>query len=76
MSEILEFNLSTNEIILRQETQEEKSIRDSLKNEYDEMMLLVPAPNESNNEIKQSALSKLQALGLTLDEAKAIIGMV
>jgi hypothetical protein len=40
-----------------------------------ESMRLIEAENQAQEELKQSAISKLAKLGLTEDEAKAVIGI-
>lgn len=72
MSEVNEFNAETGQVVVRPYNEEELSQReidlsDVVKSD------LTPL---SQNETVTSAIEKLQSLGLTIDEAKAIIGIL
>ena len=72
MSEVNEFNAETGQVVIRPYNEEELSQReidlsDVVKSD------LTPL---SQNETVTSAIEKLQSLGLTIDEAKAIIGIL
>lgn len=71
MSEVNEFNAETGEVFVREYTEEELAQRaiDSSN------MLIVDSTPLPDNENLISALTKLQSLGLTTDEAKAIVGL-
>jgi hypothetical protein len=43
--------------------------------EAQERLRLIEAENQAKEELKQSAIAKLAKLGLTEDEAKAVIGI-
>jgi hypothetical protein len=43
--------------------------------ESQEATILIEAENQAKKELKQSAIAKLAKLGLTEDEAKAVIGI-
>ena len=71
MSDINEFIAETNEVVVRSYTAEELEIVEADRSrvfEFDKV-------NLPENELFSSAITKLQSLGLTVDEAKAIIGI-
>lgn len=71
MSDIIEIDVNTNEVTERAYTQEEINYK-----AYLESQVVLPEPIETSvDPNKESAIAKLQALGLTLDEAKAIVGI-
>lgn len=71
MSDIIEVNINTGEVTEREYTEEEINYK-----AYLESQIVVPEYSEPEiDQNKQSALDKLQALGLTEDEAKAIVGL-
>lgn len=78
-NEIYEINEGSSEIIFRPMTKEEKAHRNEvLKNTSDEMNRMIQdfeRDNQPSIDLKQSAISKLTALGLTEEEAKAIAGL-
>ena len=70
MSDVTEINVQTGEVTTRAYTQEELDARANAV--IPESVLTVEESLEEYKEVKQSALSKLQALGLTEEEAKAL----
>lgn len=71
MSDVVEININTGEVIERQYTDQEIAYKEYLENQ-----IIIPDPVEVEiDPNKQSALGKLQSLGLTEDEAKAIVGL-
>jgi hypothetical protein len=71
MSDVIEINLNTGEVAERDYTEEEINYK-----VYLESQLIIPEHTEPEvDPIRQSALNKLQSLGLTEDEAKAIVGI-
>lgn len=70
MSDVTEINVQTGEVTTRAYTQEELSARANAV--IPESVLTVDNSLENYAELKQSALSKLQALGLTEAEALTI----
>jgi hypothetical protein len=75
MSEMLEINAETGQSIERDYTDIEMNVLNDMINNIPEQMLnqLNQTPEEDIN--KASAIIKLQALGLTEEEAKAIAGI-
>jgi hypothetical protein len=75
MSEMLEINAETGQSIERDYTDIEMNVLNDMINNIPEQMLnqLNQTPEEDVN--KASAIIKLQALGLTEEEAKAIAGI-
>jgi hypothetical protein len=71
MSEVNEFNAETGQVVIRTYNQEELSQREIDLSDVVKSNL-TPL---SQNETVISAIEKLQSLGLTIDEAKAIIGI-
>jgi len=71
MSDVNEFNAQTGQVVFRPYTQEEL-----LKIQQDLDMVAdpetTPAPEDP---VKLSALAKLKAIGLTDEEARAIVGL-
>lgn len=72
MSDVNEFNVETGEFVVRPYTDEELSDIERVSNLTTNEPILVETPV---NEALVSALTKLQSLGLTTDEAKAIVGL-
>ena len=71
MSDVNEFNAETGQSIVRAYSEEELTQRDiDLINNAE--VVSIPLPD---NEKLISAIAKLQSLGLTEDEAKAIAGL-
>lgn len=71
MSDVIEININTGEVTEREYTEQEINYK-----AYLESQVVVPEYSEPEiDQNKQSALDKLQALGLTEDEAKAIVGL-
>ena len=71
MSDINEFNVESGQFVLREYTETELSKRE-------EDLSYLPAESTVAIELNPkiiSALAKLKALGLTEDEAKAIVGI-
>jgi hypothetical protein len=71
MSDVIIINVNTNEVTEREYTQDEIDYKNHLESQ-------VVLPEQAEAEIdpnKQSAIIKLQSLGLTEDEAKAIVGL-
>lgn len=71
MSDINEFIADTSEVVVRAYTAEELELVEADRNrlpQFDTMEL-------PENELLTSAIAKLQSLGLTVDEAKAIMGI-
>lgn len=66
----LVINVSENTTELVDETEFEQSIREQVNLEFQEK----DAAKIASDSAKQSALAKLSALGLTEEEAKAILG--
>lgn len=72
MSDIIEIDVTTGEVTERAYTQEEINYRAYLESQ---ITLPEPLPAPEVNPAKESALIKLQSLGLTADEARAIVGI-
>lgn len=70
MSDVTEVNVKTGEVITRAYTQEELDARNNAV--VPEAVITVNESVENYTQLRQSALSKLQALGLTEEEAKAL----
>lgn len=70
MSDVTEINVQTGQVTTRAYTQEELETRANAV--APESVVTVEDSLENYAEVKQSALSKLQALGLTEEEAKAL----
>jgi hypothetical protein len=71
MSDVVEINVNTGEVTEREYTEQEINYK-----AYLESQLVIPENTETEvDPTRQSALNKLQALGLTEDEAKAIVGL-
>jgi hypothetical protein len=71
MSEIIEINLNTNEVVERNYTRQEKSNIKLMQDSFTPPDRTI----DNSEEIKQSALDKLTALGLTEEEARTIVGI-
>lgn len=70
VSDVTEINVETGQVTVRPYTQEELEARANAV--APETVLEVEESLEDYADLKQSALSKLQALGLTEEEAKAL----
>jgi hypothetical protein len=70
VSDVTEINVQTGEVTTRAYTQEELEARANAV--IPESVIDIQESFEDYIEVKQSALSKLQALGLTEEEARAI----
>jgi len=70
MPNITEVNCETGEVLEREMTPEEQELHDSMR--ADGEQFAQAAAEEMAN--KASALAKLQALGLTEEEVKALLG--
>lgn len=53
----------------------DKPTREELESQYDEVLEEIRLEKEAKENAKDSALQKLSALGLTEEEAKAIVGL-
>ena len=73
MSDVIEINAQTGETAVRAYTAEEIEYRNSL--EKPEEAVLQEEQAAAYLSVKESALAKLTSLGLTEDEAKAIVGI-
>lgn len=73
MSDVTEVNVKTGEVIIRAYTDEELEAHNNAV--APEVIVDISNDIENYTELKQSALSKLQNLGLTEEEAKALAGM-
>lgn len=71
MSDVIEININTGEVTEREYTEQEINYKAHL-----ESQVVIPEYSEPQiDPNKQSALDKLQSLGLTEDEAKSIVGL-
>jgi hypothetical protein len=80
MTNITEINISTKEIIEREYTQEEIDRREDLESNPPQKVIDMRSQdqfleNQESVALRESAIIKLQSLGLTEDEAKAIVGL-
>jgi hypothetical protein len=80
MTDITIINVATGQVVKREYTEEEKDLRSELESSPPQEIISVRLQEESlqNSEyvaLKQSAISKLKALGLTEEEARAIAGL-
>ena len=80
MTDITIINLATGQVVKREYTEEEKDLRSELESSPPQEIISVRLQEESlqNSEyvaLKQSAISKLKALGLTEEEARAMAGL-
>lgn len=79
MTDITIINVATGEVTEREYSKSEKDLRAELENNPPQEVIDIKSEEQFLNEevvaLRQSALDKLQALGLTLDEAKAIVGI-
>lgn len=74
MSDILEINASTGEQIEREYTAEENAKMEKMRQDVEEYITSMPEFLD-NSIYKISAIEKLKLLGLTEEEAKAIVGI-
>jgi sugar-specific transcriptional regulator TrmB len=80
MTDITIINVATGEVTEREYNKSEKDLRAELENNPPQEVIDIKSQEQYLEDsesiaLKQSALDKLQALGLTLDEAKAIVGI-
>ena len=80
MTDITIINVATGQVVEREYTEEEKDLRSELESSPPQEIISVRLQEESlqNSEyvaLKQSAINKLKALGLTEEEARAIAGL-
>ncbi len=79
MTDITIIDVTTGEVTEREYTQLEKDLRAELENNPTQEIIDMKSQEQSLNQeaiaLRQSALDKLKALGLTEDEAKAIVGI-
>jgi hypothetical protein len=74
MADVVEIDALTGEVIERKFTKEEKAQRKTDAQEFAAAQKLAEEAELKKQQDAQSAADKLAALGLTLDEIKAIIG--
>jgi hypothetical protein len=65
-------NVETDEVILREMTDEEQAIRNAEVAEYNAKLATETAEAEAAKLAKEAAQEKLAALGLTADDLKAL----
>jgi hypothetical protein len=80
MIDVTEINIITGEVIQREYTQQERASRDQRQSELSAEAIEKLAEAQSVDdtqyiELKQSAINKLVALGLTEQEALALVGI-
>ena len=80
MIDITEIDISTGAIIEREYTQEELDKRAELESNPPQKVIDMRSQdqfleNQESVALRESAIIKLQSLGLTEDEAKAIVGL-
>jgi sugar-specific transcriptional regulator TrmB len=80
MTDITIINVATGEVTERTYSKSERDLRAELENNPPQEVIDIRSQEQYLEDsesiaLKQSALDKLQALGLTLDEAKAIVGI-
>ena len=79
MTDITIIDVTTGEVTEREYTQLEKNLRAELENNPTQEIIDMKSQEQSLNQesivLRQSALDKLKALGLTEDEAKEIVGI-
>jgi sugar-specific transcriptional regulator TrmB len=79
MTDITIIDVTTGQVTEREYTQLEKDLRAELENNPTQEIIDIKSQEQSLNQeaivLRQSALDKLKALGLTEDEAKAIVGI-
>jgi len=79
MTDITIIDVTTGQVVERAYTKSEKDLRAEFENNPPQEVIDIRSQEQSLNQegvdLRQSALNKLQALGLTLDEAKAIVGI-
>jgi len=73
MSDVTEINAETGEVVVRNYTNEEIHYRNNIEKPEDPIFDQTDLLDYLSN--RESALTKLQSLGLTTDEAKAIVGL-
>lgn len=71
---VVEIDCTTGESITRAMTKEEQDNHAKMVKEAEERQAAEEAASKAKEEAQKSALTKLTALGLTVDEVKAIIG--
>ena len=79
MTDITIIDVTTGQVTERRYSKSEKDLRAEFENNPPQEVIDIRSQEQSLNQevvdLRQSALDKLQALGLTLDEAKAIVGI-
>lgn len=80
MTDITIIDIATGQVVEREYTEEEKELRRELESSPPQEVVAIRLQEESlqNSEyiaLKQSAIDKLKALGLTEEEARAIAGI-
>jgi hypothetical protein len=80
MIDVTEINITTGEVIQREYTQEERASRDQRQSEpsaeaIEKLSEAQSVDDTQYIELKQSAINKLVALGLTEQEALALVGI-
>jgi len=80
MIDVTEINITTGEVIQREYTPEEKASRDQRQAEpsaeaVEKLAEVQVTENTEIAELKQSAINKLVSLGLTEQEALALVGI-
>jgi hypothetical protein len=80
MTDITIINVATGQVVKREYTEEEKDLRSELESSPPQEIISVRLQEESlqNSEyvaLKQSAINKLKALGLTDAEVRAVVGI-
>ena len=70
---VVEIDCTTGESITRAMTQEEQESRAAMQAEMEKLHAEEAAAAKAEAEAKESALTKLTVLGLTVEEAKAIL---
>jgi len=80
MIDVTEINITTGEVIQREYTPEERASREQRQSEpsaedIKKLAELQSSENIEYVELKQSAMNKLVALGLTEQEALALVGI-
>ena len=83
MTDITIINVATGQVVEREYTEEEKGLRTELESSPPQEVIDARLQEESLDDsqyveyvtVKQSAINKLKALGLTEEEARAIAGL-
>lgn len=79
MTDITIIDVTTGQVTEREYNKSEKDLRAELESNPSQEILDLKSQEQSLNQeaitLRQSALDKLEALGLTPDEARAIVGI-